>query len=154
MARDLEAGDAAPSFTAPSTDGTQSLENYRGEWLVLYFYPQDDTPGCTLEACDFRDASAELDAAVLGVSPDDIASHEDFRSKYSLPFPLISDPDHELARAYGAWGERNIYGKVSEGLIRSTFLIDPEGRIADAMYGVKATGHVGRVAKRLGELRG
>ena len=153
MLTHLKIGSAAPEFTALSSQGTQSLDAYRGQWLVLYFYPKDDTPGCTAEACDFRDALPGLDANVLGVSPDPLSSHEAFGNKYSLPFPLISDEDHALAEAYGAWGEKKNYGKVYEGLIRSTFIISPDGRVAEAMYNVKAVGHAARVAERLSELR-
>lgn len=147
-------GDPAPDFSKPSTDGVQRLADYRGRWLVLYFYPKDETPGCTAEACDFRDALPALDAAVLGVSPDSLESHERFRDNHGLPFPLIADEDHALAEAYGAWGEKTNYGRTYEGVIRSTFLIDPEGRVAEAYVDVRATGHVERVAKRLAELRG
>lgn len=148
------AGDPAPDFRKPSTHGEQRLADYRGRWLVLYFYPKDETPGCTTEACDFRDALPGLDAAVVGVSPDSLESHERFRENHGLPFPLIADEDHALAEAYGAWGEKSNYGRTYEGVIRSTFLIDPEGRLAEAMRNVRSTGHVERVARRLAELRG
>lgn len=150
----LKAGDKAPAFTLESTHGRQSLDAYRDNWLVLYFYPEDHTSGCTTEACDFRDALPGMSAAVLGISPDDLASHGSFVEKYSLPFPLASDPDHRVAKAYGAYGEKKNYGKTYEGILRSTFLIDPEGRIAEAMVNVKAQGHVERVRARLAELQG
>jgi peroxiredoxin Q/BCP len=153
MARNLTAGDPAPSFEKPSTHGLQRLEDYRGRWLVLYFYPKDETPGCTAEACDFRDLLPGLDASVLGVSPDSLESHRAFQANHGLPFPLIADEDHSLAEEYGAWGEKQNYGQTSVGIIRSTFIIDPEGRIAEAMTNVKATGHVERVGRRLEELR-
>jgi peroxiredoxin Q/BCP len=153
MSRNLTTGDPAPSFDKESTHGRQRLEDYRGRWLVLYFYPKDETPGCTTEACDFRDSLPVLDAAVLGVSPDSVESHRAFQENHRLPFPLIADEDHSLAEAYGAWGEKQNYGQTSVGIIRSTFIIDPDGRIAEAMTNVKATGHVDRVGLRLAELR-
>ena len=147
----LTAGDTAPDFTLESTQGELSLADSQGNWTVLYFYPKDDTPGCTTEACDFRDALPGMNATVIGVSPDGTVSHEKFKEKYSLPFPLAADEDHKVAEAYGAWGEKKNYGKVYEGLIRSTFIISPEGKIAEAMYNVKATGHVERVRAKLEE---
>ena len=153
MAHRLNPNDPAPGFRKPSTDGIQDLEALKGSWVVLYFYPKDFTSGCTEESCDFRDRYAQLDATVLGVSPDPLDSHSRFQQEYALPFPLISDEDHSLAEAYGAWGEKKNYGRVYQGLIRSTFIIDPEGRIAAAMYNVKARGHGERVERRLAELR-
>lgn len=156
MSQTLQRGDPAPDFELPSTQGPQSLHMYRGQWVVLYFYPKDDTPGCTTEACDFRDRSArlkDLTAVVLGVSPDSLESHERFAAAQGLGFPLLSDEDRALTRAYGAWGEKTNYGKTSEGVIRSTFIIDPEGRVAEAMVNVTATGHAERVAQRLTELQ-
>lgn len=149
----LNAGDKAPDFTLPSTEGETALAKSKGNWTVLYFYPKDDTPGCTAEACDFRDALPGMNASVIGVSPDDTVSHEAFIEKYSLSFPLAADEDHAVAEAYGAWGEKKNYGKVYEGLIRSTFIINPEGVIAEAMYNVKATGHVARVRSKLEALQ-
>lgn len=154
MSNQLATGDAAPAFEKQSTKGPQRLEDYRGQWLVLYFYPKDETPGCTAEACDFRDMLPGLDAKVLGVSPDSLESHREFEENHGLPFPLIADEDHQLAEAYGAWGEKQSYGRTSTGIIRSTFIIDPEGRVAESMRNVKATGHAERVGKRLAELRG
>ena len=147
----LQAGDRAPDFSLPSTQGTQSLADHLGRWVVLYYYPKDATPGCTKEACDFRDlsAAARLNAQVLGVSADDLDSHGRFAEENSLPFPLLSDPDHEVALRYGAYGEKKNYGKTYQGIIRSTFIIDPQGLIAEAMYNVRATGHAERVAKKL-----
>lgn len=153
MATELSIGDPAPAFEKESTHGRRRLSDYQGKWLVLYFYPADETPGCTTEACDFRDALPGLGAEVLGVSPDSLESHRKFQENHGLPFPLIADEDHELAEAYGAWGEKQNYGRTTVGLIRSTFLIDPQGRVADAMRNVKATGHAERVGKRLAELR-
>lgn len=151
----LQEGDKAPNFKLPSTQGSSQLKDFKGEWLVLYFYPKDDTPGCTKEACDFRDlqANASMDAKVVGVSADDLESHEKFQEKYDLSFPLLVDKDNELAKTYAAYGEKKLYGKVVVGLIRSTFIINPKGEIAKAMYNVKATGHGERVAKILKELQ-
>lgn len=146
-------GEVAPAFEGDSTHGRQRLEDYRGEWLVLYFYPKDETPGCTTEACDFRDMLPGIDAKVLGVSPDSLERHRQFQENHGLPFPLIADEDHRLAEAYGAWGEKQNYGKSYVGLIRSTFIIDPRGQVAEAMRNVKATGHAERVRRRLAELQ-
>ena len=156
MSTKLHAGDRAPDFSLPSNQGVKSLAEYLGEWVVLYYYPKDATPGCTKEACDFRDlsAAARLNAQVLGVSADDLDSHGRFAEENSLPFPLLSDPDHEVALRYGAYGEKKNYGKTYEGIIRSTFIIDPQGLIAEAMYNVKATGHAERVAQKLEALQG
>ena len=129
----LEPGDKAPSFTLHDAEGREvSLDDLAGKHVVLYFYPKDDTPGCTKEACGFRDAWDELralGAVVLGVSGDDADSHRRFVSKYRLPFTLLSDPDHRVMRAYGAWGERNLYGLKRMGVIRSTVWIGPDGRV-------------------------
>jgi peroxiredoxin Q/BCP len=138
----VEEGSAAPDFELESDEGaTVRLSDLRGQWVVVYFYPKDDTPGCTKQASGFRDAYREYEergAVVLGVSPDDVASHQKFKSKYSLPFTLLADPQHEVADAYGAWGERKYAGKSYMGVIRSTFVIDPDGKVARAMYGVNA----------------
>ncbi len=150
----LEIGDKAPEFDLESNTGRQKLSDYAGKWLVIYFYPKDNTPGCTTEACDFRDALKDLDVEVLGVSPDSLKSHQNFSDKYSLPFPLLSDPDKKMATAYAAYGEKKNYGKTYLGIIRSTFIINPDGKIALAMYNVRAKGHVERVRKKLAELRG
>jgi peroxiredoxin Q/BCP len=140
-----EAGAPAPSFTLPDQDGKPvSLKDFAGKWVVLYFYPKDDTPGCTKEACSFRDNHAALQArgaVVLGVSGDSTASHRKFADKYGLPFPLLADTDHAVARAYGAWGTKRMYGKEYEGLIRSTVIIDPEGNVAKTWPKVKPEGH-------------
>jgi peroxiredoxin Q/BCP len=129
----LNEGTIAPDFTLDSDSGGQvSLSDYRGQKVVLYFYPKDDTPGCTTEACSFRDNHADLvaaGAAVLGVSPDAVSSHVKFKTKFNLPFALLSDPDHRVAEAYGAWGEKKMYGKTYEGILRSTFIIDEQGQI-------------------------
>ena len=142
----LKVGDAAPAFTAPSDSGQNlSLRDLRGKKVILYFYPKDNTPGCTKEACDFRNAMDRLQSkgvAVLGVSPDSVASHQKFKTKYSLPFPLIVDEDHRIAEAYGVWQEKSLYGRKFMGIVRSTFVIDDEGKIAEVRQKVKVNGHV------------
>lgn len=134
-------GDMAPDFELPSDGGeTVRLSDLRGRRVVLYFYPKDDTSGCTKQACAFRDeapAFADRDAMVLGVSPDSVRSHDRFRDKYDLNFPLLSDESHSVAEAYGAWGTKKLYGREYEGVLRSTFLIDPAGRIAKVFRKVK-----------------
>jgi peroxiredoxin Q/BCP len=129
----LEPGDPAPPFTLPDTSGKQvSLKDFAGRDVILYFYPKDDTPGCTKEACGFRDAWSDLQdlgIVVLGVSGDDAASHAKFAAKYRLPFPLLSDPDHRVMTAYGAYGPKTMYGKKVVGVIRSTVWIGPDGRV-------------------------
>lgn len=152
----LQAGDKAPDFTLESNQGSKSLAELHGEWTVLYFYPKDNTPGCTQEACDFRDAMPGMGAQVLGVSADDLASHADFAEGHSLPFPLLSDPGGEVAKHYGAFGKKTMphTDKTYEGVLRSTFIIDPEGKVAEAMYDVNHNGHAQKVSERLGELKG
>ena len=154
MSTRLEPGTKAPSFTLEDYTGQQySLADYAGHKVILYFYPKASTPGCTKEACDFRDNLASLKALgyiVLGVSPDKPAALEKFTAKKSLTFPLLSDADHAVALAYGAWGEKKNYGKVYEGLIRSTFVIDEQGVIELAQYNVRATGHVAKLRRDLG----
>lgn len=141
----LKEGTMAPDFTLMSDGGSQvSLADYRGQKVVLYFYPKDDTSGCTTEACNFRDdhsAIVAAGAAVLGVSPDTIKSHDKFKAKYNLPFALLSDPDHQVAEMYGAWGEKKMYGKTYEGILRSTFIIDEEGKIAKVFPKVTPKDH-------------
>jgi len=138
-------GKKAPEFTLPSSEGgSVSLKDLRGKTVVLYFYPKDDTPGCTREACAFRDSQAALKrkgAVVLGVSGDSLASHEKFKAKYKLNFPLLSDPDKAVARKYGAWGEKVLYGRKTVGMIRSTFVIDGEGVVRKVFPRVKVDGH-------------
>lgn len=154
----IEEGQEAPGFRLQDDDGKKvSLADFRGQPVVLYFYPKDDTPGCTKEACAFRDRRgdlAERGAAVLGVSPDGVDSHADFRDKYGLNFPLLADPDHEVAEAYGAWREKNLYGKVSMGIQRSTFLIDADGRVAKVWKRVRVDGHDDEVLEALDALQG
>jgi thioredoxin-dependent peroxiredoxin len=145
-------GSEAPDFELATDDGRVRLSELRGHPVVLYFYPKDDTPGCTTQACEFRDEYAqfrERGAVVLGVSPDDEASHARFKSKYSLPFTLLADPDREVADRYGVWGEREYAGRKYMGINRSTFVIDREGRVAKAMYGVKPQGHAEKVLAAL-----
>ena len=150
----LEPGDEAPDFTLPDADGKQvSLSSLRGQQVIVYFYPAAMTPGCTKEACDFRDSIQSLAAAgvtVLGISPDKPDRLAKFRDRDNLNFPLLSDPDHAVEQAYGAYGEKTLYGKTTVGVIRSTFLVDEQGKIARAYYNVKATGHVERLRKDLG----
>ncbi|MBI5161654.1 MAG: thioredoxin-dependent thiol peroxidase [Micrococcales bacterium] len=150
----LTAGDPAPDFTLLDQDeAAVALGDYRGQRVILYFYPAAMTPGCTTEACDFRDSLEPLAAAgfaVLGVSKDSPATLREFRDHDQLTFPLLSDPDHAVQEAYGAWGEKKLYGKTVIGAIRSTFVIDAEGRIEQTFYNTKATGHVAMLRKRLG----
>ena len=149
----LAEGDEAPGFALTSDKGeTIDLKDYRGKKVLVYFYPRANTPGCTKEACDFRDNLAQLNDQnidVVGISPDKPESLAKFRDKYELAFPLLSDPDKAVMTAYGAFGEKKNYGKLVQGVIRSTFLIDEEGKIALARYNVKATGHVARIMKEL-----
>ena len=149
----IEEGKPAPDFELQSDTGdTVRLSDFRGKPVVLYFYPKDDTPGCTTEACEFRDAHdvyRERGAEILGVSPDDVASHGKFKSKYQLPFTLLADPDHETADAYGVWTERKRAGKRYMGINRSTFVIDREGNVAQAMLGIKPAGHAAAVLDQL-----
>jgi peroxiredoxin Q/BCP len=151
----LKLGDAAPPFSLPSDDGSiVSLKALKGKAVVLYFYPRDDTPGCTTEACGFRDSWEDVKAAgavVLGVSPDDVASHAKFRQKYGLPFPLLADTDHAVATAYGAWGEKSMYGKKYMGILRNTYLIGPDGRIKQVLRKVKPKGHPAEVLAALAD---
>ena len=149
----VEEGSQAPDFELKSDTGeTVKLSQFRGRPVVLYFYPRDDTPGCTKEACAFRDSYDEYlarDAVILGVSRDGEESHQKFKSKYDLPFTLLSDPDHEVAEAYGVWAEKSMYGRKSMGIVRSTFVIAPDGTIARAMRGIRVPGHSDKVLEAL-----
>jgi thioredoxin-dependent peroxiredoxin len=149
----ISEGTPAPDFELTSDSGESvKLSALRGRPVVLYFYPKDDTPGCTTEACEFRDAYdvfRERGAEVLGVSPDDVTSHEKFKTKYELPFTLLADPDHEVAEKYGVWGEKKFAGKSYKGINRSTFIIDAEGNVARAMVGIKPAGHAEKVLDSL-----
>jgi peroxiredoxin Q/BCP len=141
----MKIGAAAPDFSAP-TDGGGSirLKDLRGKKVVLYFYPKDDTPGCTTESCEFRDAYDQFeakDAVILGVSPDSVKSHDKFKQKFDLPFVLVSDEDHKIAEAYGVWQEKSMYGRKYMGIVRSTFVIDEKGKIAAIYDKVKVNGH-------------
>jgi thioredoxin-dependent peroxiredoxin len=150
----LAPGDLAPDFTLPDADGREvSLSSLRGQRVIIYFYPAAMTPGCTKQACDFRDSRSDLSDAgfsVLGISPDAPAKLARFAELEGLTFPLLSDPGRDVLKAYGAFGEKMLYGKKSIGVIRSTFVVGADGRIEKAYYGVKATGHVARLRKDLG----
>jgi len=149
----LAAGDRAPAFSVSDQDGTKvSLKDFAGRPVVVYFYPADDTPGCTKEACQFNDnlhAFSLAGVTVVGISPDDAAKHTKFRSKYGLRFPLLTDADHAVMERYGAWGEKTLYGKKTVGVIRSTFLVGPDGKIQRAWYNVRADGHAEKVLAEL-----
>jgi peroxiredoxin Q/BCP len=149
----LKPGDTAPAFTLPADTGEPvSLAGLKGRRVVLYFYPKDDTSGCTTEACGFRDnwkAVTRAGAVVLGVSPDPVASHVRFKQKYRLPFPLLADTDHRVAEAYGAWGEKSMYGRSYQGILRTTFIIDEGGKIARVFERVKPKEHAAQVLEAL-----
>jgi peroxiredoxin Q/BCP len=149
----LTEGAQAPTFTLPDQDGNPvSLDDFKGGKVLVYFYPADDTPGCTKEACQFNDNLAGFQAAgvpVIGISPDDAASHQRFRNKYGLRFPLLTDADHTVMDAWGAWGEKTRYGRKSVGVLRSTFLLDEDGRVERAWHDVKADGHAASVLAEL-----
>ncbi len=146
-------GDPAPAFTLKNPEGLDvSLEDFRGRSTVVYFYPAASTPGCTKQACDFRDSLASLQRAgyeVVGISPDPVDKLAKFAAAEGLTFPLLSDPDHAVAEAYAAWGEKKNYGKTYDGLIRSTVVVDPAGKVAVAQYNVRATGHVAKLRRDL-----
>jgi len=153
----IEVGHKAPAFKLQDQDETTvSLSELKGKWLVLYFYPKDDTPGCTTEACEFTAGIADfegLNAVVLGCSPDSPEEHQKFVAKYDLEVRLLSDPDHGVMESYGAWGEKNMYGRVTVGVIRSTVIIDPEGLVAHRWKRVKSKGHAEKVRERLEQLQ-
>ena len=158
MSAQIAVGRPAPSFTLNDQDEQQvSLGDLSGSWVVLYFYPRDDTPGCTTEACEFTDSIADfqgLDAVVLGCSPDTPQKHRSFIAKHGLKVRLLSDPDHAVMERYGAWGEKKMYGRTTMGVIRSTVLVDPAGTVVHHWPRVKAAGHAVKVRERLAELRG
>jgi len=149
----LVEGEPAPDFTLTDDSGEAvTLSSFRGKPVILYFYPKDDTPGCTKQACGLRDSYAEYEAhgaVILGVSPDDAGSHARFKEKYSLPFTLLADPDRTVAEAYDVWREKTNYGKTSMGIVRSTFVIDADGNLVKAFYGVKPDGHAEKILKVL-----
>jgi peroxiredoxin Q/BCP len=150
----LQPGEPAPPFVLPDQDGRPvDLASYRGRKVIVYFYPKDDTPGCTAEACQFNDSLAgfdQLGVDVLGVSADDAESHRRFRAKYGLQFTLLTDVENRVAAQYGAYGEKLLYGKPVTGVIRSTFLIDADGNVEQAWYGVRADGHAAKVLSEVG----
>jgi peroxiredoxin Q/BCP len=154
----IEIGEKAPEFEAVDhNENSVSLSDFRGRWVVLYFYPKDDTPGCTTEACEFSQTIADftgLDAVVVGCSPDSPESHRRFISKYDLEVELLSDPDHQVMESYGAWGEKNMYGKITLGVIRSTVIIDPDGTVAYRWKRVGAKGHASKVRQKLEQMQG
>jgi peroxiredoxin Q/BCP len=154
---DIEVGKKAPELSLPDQDDKPvKLGDYKGKWLVLYFYPKDDTPGCTTEACDFTagiKGFERVDAVVLGCSPDSTERHRKFIAKYKLKIRLLSDPDHAVLEKYGAWGEKNMYGRITMGVIRSTVVIDPQGKVAYHWPKVRAEGHAAAVKEKLDELR-
>lgn len=153
----LNPGDPAPTFNlSDQNHHTHSLSDYQGKWVVVYFYPADDTPGCTKEACSFRDEKGRLEemgAVVLGVSADGVESHGAFANKFGLNFPLLADTQHQMIKAYGAWGMKNVYGKEFEGILRKTFIVNPQGKIAKIWEKVNAEGHAVEVAEALSELQ-
>jgi peroxiredoxin Q/BCP len=153
----VQLGKKAPDFTLADQDGEKvALRDLRGAWVVLYFYPKDDTPGCTTEACEFTAGIQDfrgLDARVLGCSPDSPESHRKFIAKFGLEVDLLSDPDHRVAEAYGAWGEKTMYGRTSMGIVRSTVIVDPAGKVAHHWPRVQAAGHAAAVRDRLAELQ-
>jgi len=157
MPGSLTVGKKAPAFSLPNQDGkTVKLSDFKGRWVVLYFYPKDNTPGCTTEACDFTSGLKDfeaLDAVVLGCSADSAESHQKFIAKYKLKVTLLSDADHDMMKAYGAWGEKNLYGKTVVGIIRSTVIIDPEGKVAYHYPKVRSAGHAEAVREQLATLR-
>ena len=150
----LDVGDPAPDFTLTSDSGAEvTLSALRGRKVIVYFYPAAMTPGCTTQACDFRDSLDSLAGAgyqVLGISPDEPAELARFRDRDALTYPLLSDPDHRVHEAYGAYGEKKLYGKVVQGVIRSTFVVGEDGRLQSAQYNVRATGHVAKLRRELG----
>lgn len=157
MAKEIEVGKKAPGFALKNQDDvTVKLADLKGGWVILYFYPKDSTPGCTTEACEFTTSIKDferLDARVLGCSPDSTESHRKFIAKYKLKVSLLSDPDHSVMNAYGAWGEKTLYGRKFVGVIRSTVIINPDGKVAHHFARVKTAGHAEQVRAKLAELR-
>jgi peroxiredoxin Q/BCP len=156
MATTLTEGAPAPDFTLENDKGESiRLADLRGKWAVLYWYPKDDTPGCTTEACEIRDNWQLLsgEAALFGVSPDGVTSHQKFRDKYNLPFPLLADPDHSVSEAYGVWGKKKFMGREYMGVDRATFIIDPQGNVAKVFPQVKPAGHSLEILQALQELK-
>ena len=153
----IEAGTSAPAFSLPDQNGkVHQLSDYKGKWVILYFYPKDMTPGCTVEACNFRDdfpAFGTLEAVILGVSKDSIDRHKKFAEKYDLPFTLLSDEDGSMCEAYGVWKEKSMYGKTFMGINRATFLIDPSGKIARVYPKVKVKEHAAELLQALNDLK-
>ncbi len=158
MSNFIEIGQTAPAFTLKDQDeNTHKLSENKGKWVVLYFYPKDSTPGCTQEACAFRDAAKDLKkagAVVFGVSPDDVKSHAKFADKQELNFPLLADPDQKICTKYGVWQEKSMYGKKYMGAVRTTYLIDPKGKVAHRWDSVKVPGHVEAVLDTLAQIGG
>jgi peroxiredoxin Q/BCP len=154
---DLKVGDKAPDFTLPSNEGKEiSLKDYLGQRVVLYFYPRASTPGCTIEACDFRDLSAKFskaDAVVLGVSADPVKALQNFKAKQKLNFPLLSDPTHKMIKAYGVWRMKKFMGRSFKGIVRSTFLIEPTGKIEEIWDEVRVKGHAAETLARVNNAR-
>lgn len=154
---ELKINDNAPLFSLPNQDNAEiALQDFQGSWIVIYFYPKDKTPGCTMEACDFRDKMESFNAigaVVLGISPDSAKTHQSFIAKESLNFTLLSDTQKSVLKIYGAWGLKKLYGKEYEGVIRSTFLINPQGKIAYIWKNVKVKGHIEEVFAKLKELQ-
>ena len=152
----VEVGQKAPAISLPDQNGTKvSLSDFVGKWVVVYFYPKDDTPGCTTEACEFTDSLKQyekLNAVVLGISPDSVDSHKRFAAKHDLKIMLLADPERKVLEKYGAYGEKMMYGKKVTGVIRSTVLVDPKGKVAHTWPTVKAAGHAQKVAEKLTEL--
>ena len=157
MPTTLTAGDTAPAFELEDDRGGRvSLADLVGEWVVLYWYPKDDTPGCTTEACEIRDSWGLIssEAKLFGVSPDSVKSHQKFRDKFSLPFPLLADPEHKVSDAYGVWGPKKFMGREYMGVDRSTFIIGPDGKLAKVFEKVKPAGHALEILQTLQELKG
>jgi len=157
MPTTLAAGDAAPSFELEDDHGRRvKLDELRGKWVVLYWYPKDDTPGCTMEACEIRDNFAMIsgEAEIFGVSPDNVTSHQKFRDKHALPFPLLADPDHKVSDLYGVWGPKTFMGREYLGVDRATFIVGPDGKLATVFPKVNPAGHALELLDTLRKLKG